>query len=158
MSNKRSLVLKTFIILLVYLCVYFFPPHIQRISAQENYPHDSRPVYLSVSGDKTGSSFCRLKGIKSENNTCVAVMEESDSQPIGSLMRNQSNQTTIATPTTENGKQIKQKTPRPTPTPLLIPPPADPNTTNLMICFSLIMISVILFGLWINRRKLSQHQ
>lgn len=72
-----------------------------------------------------------------------------------SPVRGEPAQVITATPTTDNSKQQKQKTPRPTPTPLLIPPPSDPNTTNLMICFSIIMISAILFGLWINRRKLS---
>jgi hypothetical protein len=58
----------------------------------------------------------------------------------------------LAAPTTEP----KQKPPRPTPTPLLIPPPANPATTNSIIGMSVIMISVILFGLWINRRKITK--
>jgi hypothetical protein len=50
----------------------------------------------------------------------------------------------------------KPKPPRATPTPLLIPPPANPATTNSIIGMSVIMICVILFGLWINRRKITK--
>jgi hypothetical protein len=61
-----------------------------------------------------------------------------------------------ATPTSLDNKGQKQKTTRPTPTPLLIPPPSDPRTTDLIIVMSIIMISVILFGLWINRWKFTK--
>ena len=49
----------------------------------------------------------------------------------------------------------KHKTPRPSPTPLLIPPPADEKTNRSIIGFGILSIIVVLFGLWLNRDKLS---
>lgn len=53
-------------------------------------------------------------------------------------------QTTIPTPT---------KTPKPTSTPIPIPPPADPSATNMMIILGTLAVAVIIFGLWLNRRR-----
>ena len=44
------------------------------------------------------------------------------------------------------------RTPRPTATPPDIPPPADPNQAKLMIFFSIVAVSIILIGVWLNRR------
>ncbi|MCI0520729.1 MAG: hypothetical protein L0Z70_10815 [Chloroflexi bacterium] len=45
------------------------------------------------------------------------------------------------------------RTPRPTPTPLLVPPPSDPDTTHLMVIFGVIAVTVVLFGIFLNRRR-----
>jgi hypothetical protein len=49
----------------------------------------------------------------------------------------------------------KHKTPKPSPTPLLIPPPANENINKSIISFGLLSIIVVLFGLWLNREKIS---
>lgn len=48
---------------------------------------------------------------------------------------------------------LPTKTPKPTGTPPVIPPPADPGATNLMIGFALTSVIVILFGFWLNRQR-----
>lgn len=45
------------------------------------------------------------------------------------------------------------RTPRPTGTPPVIPPPADPTSTNLLIIFAAVIVTIILLGIWINRRR-----
>jgi hypothetical protein len=45
------------------------------------------------------------------------------------------------------------RTPRPTATPVIVPPPADPTSSNLMIVFAGLIVVVILLGVWINRRR-----
>jgi hypothetical protein len=45
------------------------------------------------------------------------------------------------------------RTPRPTATPVIVPPPADPTSSNLMIILAGLIVLVILLGLWINRRR-----
>lgn len=45
------------------------------------------------------------------------------------------------------------KTPKPTSTPPVIPPPADPGATSVMIILAVLMVMVILFGFWLNRRR-----
>lgn len=45
------------------------------------------------------------------------------------------------------------KTPKPTSTPPVIPPPADPSATSVMIILAVFMVMVILFGFWLNRRR-----
>jgi cyanophycinase-like exopeptidase len=47
------------------------------------------------------------------------------------------------------------RTPRPSATPLAIPPPANPGSINLMIGFGMVALVVILIGLLINYRSLS---
>jgi len=42
---------------------------------------------------------------------------------------------------------------RPTPTPLKIPPPADPRMSRLIIGFGIISVVIVIFGIWINRHK-----
>jgi hypothetical protein len=59
--------------------------------------------------------------------------------------------TTISTQASE-----KHKTPKPTPTLLLIPPPANENISKSIIGFGILSIVVVLFGLWLNREKLSR--
>jgi hypothetical protein len=41
---------------------------------------------------------------------------------------------------------------RPTPVPLVIPPPADPGQTRLIILGGVIAAIVVVVGVWINRR------
>lgn len=43
------------------------------------------------------------------------------------------------------------RTPRPTGTPVTIPPPSDPETTNMMIGFAIIAGLVVALGVWVNR-------
>jgi hypothetical protein len=45
------------------------------------------------------------------------------------------------------------RTPRPTSTPVPIPPPAEPFSLNLMIFFGVLAVTVVLVGVWINRKK-----
>jgi hypothetical protein len=45
------------------------------------------------------------------------------------------------------------RTPRPTATPVTIPPPADPASSNLMIIIAGLIVLVILMGVWFNRRR-----
>lgn len=43
--------------------------------------------------------------------------------------------------------------PRPTPTPIPTPPPTNPKTIQLMAAFGVLVVVVILFGIFINRRQ-----
>lgn len=45
------------------------------------------------------------------------------------------------------------KTPKPTGTPPVIPPPADPGASNLLIGMALVAVIIILFGFWLNRQR-----
>jgi hypothetical protein len=45
------------------------------------------------------------------------------------------------------------RTPKPTSTPIATPPPADPETINMMIIFGVIAVIVIIIGVWINRQR-----
>jgi hypothetical protein len=45
------------------------------------------------------------------------------------------------------------RTPKPTSTPPVIPPPASPASTGLMILLATLVMAVILGGIWINRRR-----
>ncbi|MDD2695280.1 MAG: hypothetical protein PHD58_05110 [Anaerolineales bacterium] len=42
------------------------------------------------------------------------------------------------------------KPPRPTATPLKIPPPADPKMTNLLMGFGVLAVAVVIVGVWLN--------
>ncbi len=58
------------------------------------------------------------------------------------------------TPTVKNHKNIQPtKTPKPTGTPPVIPPPADPGASNLMVGLAILSVIVILFGFWLNRQR-----
>jgi hypothetical protein len=46
------------------------------------------------------------------------------------------------------------KTPKRTPPPLIIPPPADPKILNIITFLGVLLVVIILFGVWINRKKL----
>jgi cyanophycinase-like exopeptidase len=48
------------------------------------------------------------------------------------------------------------RTPRPTATPPVIPPPSNPDTNQWMVGFSVLIVVIILFGMLINRRRLTQ--
>jgi hypothetical protein len=56
---------------------------------------------------------------------------------------------TSAPPAKKNSPPTR--TPRPTSTPVPIPPAADPNATSLMILFGLITVIVVIVGVWLNR-------
>jgi hypothetical protein len=60
-----------------------------------------------------------------------------------------------ATPTSTQPAEKKNlsptRTPRPTSTPMVIPPSANPSTTTLMILVSLIAVIVVVVGVWLNR-------
>lgn len=59
------------------------------------------------------------------------------------------------TATVKNNKNAQPtKTPRPTSTPPVIPPPADPGASTVMIGLAIMAVSVILFGFWLNRRRI----
>jgi hypothetical protein len=62
-----------------------------------------------------------------------------------------------ATPTFTNPPEKKNlaptRTPRPTTTPMPIPPSANPNATTLMIIFGLIAVIVVIVGVWLNRSE-----
>jgi len=45
------------------------------------------------------------------------------------------------------------RTPKPTSTPIPIPPPSNPTLSNLMILIAGLILLVILFGVWINRTQ-----
>jgi hypothetical protein len=45
------------------------------------------------------------------------------------------------------------RTPRPTPTLLPLPPPSDPDTTQTMVIFGIFAVIVVLFGIFLNRRR-----
>lgn len=45
------------------------------------------------------------------------------------------------------------KTPRPTRTPLTIPPPQNETQTNLMIMFMALAVVVVIIGVWLNRER-----
>jgi hypothetical protein len=48
---------------------------------------------------------------------------------------------------------LPTKTPKPTGTPPVIPPPADPGASNMMIGLAILPVIVILFGFWLNRQR-----
>jgi hypothetical protein len=54
----------------------------------------------------------------------------------------------------ENQKKQPTRTPRPTPTPLVIPPPADPNSSNLIVLLGILSVLIVLVGVWLNRKRL----
>jgi hypothetical protein len=47
---------------------------------------------------------------------------------------------------------IPEHSSRPTPTPLVIPPPADPDKSKLIILGGIVAAIIVLIGVWINRR------
>jgi len=55
----------------------------------------------------------------------------------------------------DNAKYLAKptKTPRPTKTPLAIPPSQNVSQTNLMILFVALAVVVVLIGVWINRER-----
>jgi hypothetical protein len=71
------------------------------------------------------------------------------------LVNQPANQISESTPTPTQPPEKKNlaptRTPRPTTTPVLIPPAANPNATSLMILFGLIAVIVVIVGVWLNR-------
>lgn len=58
------------------------------------------------------------------------------------------------TPTDEQTKKKKPtNTPKPTSTPIPTPPPSDPSINNLMAIFGILIVVVIIFGIWVNWRR-----
>jgi hypothetical protein len=45
------------------------------------------------------------------------------------------------------------RAPRPTSTPIAIPPPSDPGTIQLMVIFGILVVLVVIFGLLLNRNQ-----
>jgi hypothetical protein len=73
---------------------------------------------------------------------------------------NRTKSTVVATDSVQIASEAKHpknilstKTPKPTGTPPVIPPPADPGATNMMIGLAILPVIVILFGFWLNRRR-----
>lgn len=64
------------------------------------------------------------------------------------------------TPTQSSTAIIPTETPRPsnqsrpTATPIPVPPPSDPRTIQLMALFGILIMAIVIYGIWINRRKL----
>jgi hypothetical protein len=46
------------------------------------------------------------------------------------------------------------RTPRPTATPVTVPPPTDPNRVMMMVAFGFLTVIVVLVGVWINRKNI----
>jgi len=68
----------------------------------------------------------------------------------GSLLSTVTPQPLESTPT-----EVMKPTrlPRPTPTPIPTPPPTNPKTIQMMAAFGILVVVVILFGIFINRRQ-----
>jgi len=68
--------------------------------------------------------------------------------------------TELQTPTTSPFKPSDEsvsndQSQKPTPAPIAIPPPANPNWVNIMIGVALISVIIIIVGVWINRDRAS---
>ena len=50
---------------------------------------------------------------------------------------------------------IPTKKVKPTSTPIVIPPPSDPITRNMMVMFGVLIVLVIVIGIWINRHRIN---
>jgi cyanophycinase len=50
---------------------------------------------------------------------------------------------------------VPTKRVRPTSTPIIIPPPSDPVTRNMMVTFGVSIVLVIILGIWINRHRIN---
>jgi len=62
--------------------------------------------------------------------------------------------TTIAPSTPDASVVEATKTPQPTRAPQPTPPPSDPETTQLIAIFGVLLVVVILFGMVINRHRI----
>jgi hypothetical protein len=61
----------------------------------------------------------------------------------------------ISPSATSTQRKVATRTPRPTKTPAVIPPPADPVRSNWMIAIAILAVIVVFIGLWINWRRVS---
>jgi hypothetical protein len=67
----------------------------------------------------------------------------------------QAKQTTPEPDSPSNSKlQAATRTPRSTPAPIPTPPPSDPDTTQLIVLFGVLVVLVILLGIWLNRKRI----
>lgn len=46
------------------------------------------------------------------------------------------------------------RAPRPTPTPIPVPPPTSQNTIQMLVVSGVLVVAVVIFGLWLNRKRL----
>ncbi|MEN6392216.1 MAG: hypothetical protein ABFD53_00180 [Anaerolineaceae bacterium] len=91
--------------------------------------------------DKSHSSNSRIYLNQAAENITPTATQNIDAIQPTSIIKNQK----TPQPT---------KTPKPTFTPPTIPPPADPGAGNAMIGLAILTVSVILFGFWLNRRRI----
>jgi hypothetical protein len=45
------------------------------------------------------------------------------------------------------------RAPRPTPTPIAIPPPSNPGTIQMLVFFGILVVLVVILGLLLNRNR-----
>ena len=58
-------------------------------------------------------------------------------------------------PTKQPKAGAPTRVPRPTATPLTIPPPSDPGRSHIMVGFGVLAAIVVVVGVWINRHRVS---
>ena len=101
---------------------------------------------VALAQDRAGSVDFVLEG-----NT-IGLQVTSTPSPTLTLVPPAHTQT--SEPPTEPAKQGRPtRTPRPTATPPVIPPSADPAEMNLVVAFGVLSVIIVLVGVWINRRR-----
>lgn len=81
-----------------------------------------------------------------------SVSEEGNTQK-DAITTHIDNQFSLSVSIVHAQDDIPTKTPKPTSTPVPIPPSSDPQTTRILILFSTLIVIVIIFGILYNRHR-----
>lgn len=105
-------------------------------------------MLIAISGEARAAES--LKGEPAPAPQSVMVMREG---PAYLPLPENPEPAQMASPTPTREPRRPTRTPGPTNTPIPIPPPQDPGVTQMMVAFGILVVLVILFGVWLNRKN-----
>ncbi|MFC2053327.1 hypothetical protein ACFLV7_03390 [Chloroflexota bacterium] len=151
MQNMKFWLQTTLVIIIVFM------PFV--INAQDAPQRTLIPI---VSDDHTRFEFLPLvTGEAIREYDAIIIPAQVSSALTAELLTTPSPKITeLQTPTTAPFEPIDEsvssdQSPKNTPTPIAIPPPANPNWVKIMIGVVLISVIIIVVGVWINRDRAS---
>jgi hypothetical protein len=93
-----------------------------------------------------------------ENNVFKMSTSQLEEESFSQIYQDENTSITEKSYSSSNSSIIQEKkpkkTPRPTPIPLIIPPPANQTSSNIIVLLGVLSVLIVIFGVLINRSKI----